>query len=89
MVKRTLEQEPMGSRRRERPSIRRLDGVCNNMKAKNVRNWKELMFNWKAWNRFFRKPIPQRIVKLIKEEVVVEAVGWYRITFTENSVHVT
>jgi hypothetical protein len=38
-----------------RPRIRWLDDVCNDMKLMNVKNWKELALNRKAWNDLFEK----------------------------------
>jgi hypothetical protein len=48
----------MGSRPLERPRLRWLDDVCNDLKVLKVRNWKELAMDGKAWSDCLRKPKP-------------------------------
>jgi hypothetical protein len=50
IAKRILDWKPMGSRSLGRPRMRWLDGVCDDLKAMKVRNWKELVMDRKAWS---------------------------------------
>jgi hypothetical protein len=45
----------MGRRPLERPRLRWLDDVCNDLKVLKVRNWKELAMDGKAWSDLSEK----------------------------------
>jgi hypothetical protein len=55
IAKRKLEWKPMGSRPLGRPRLRWLDDVCDDLKVLNVRNWKELAMDRKAWSDLSEK----------------------------------
>jgi hypothetical protein len=49
IAKRILELKPIGRRSLGRPRLRWLDDVCDDLKVLDVRNWKELAMDRKAW----------------------------------------
>jgi hypothetical protein len=58
--KRILEWNPMGSRPLGRPRLRWLDDVCDDLKMRKVRNWKELAMDRQAWSDLSEKAKTRR-----------------------------
>jgi hypothetical protein len=55
IAKRIIEWKPIGRRSLGRTRMRWLNDVCDDLKVLEVRNWKQLATERKAWNDLFEK----------------------------------